>query len=147
MALIPHMSCKRAATLLQLLAIMTAGAACSGEGQRSGDSAISDAACIVADTTYHNVGDLDYADVVAVTNRLSNKGQKVVKLTEVTTDCSCLSAQLESNSVEPGASVKLNIELDTHGEIGKQFHLVSIKAENGQTIKICVSANVAEPKK
>lgn len=135
------------ATLLLLVAAAAFYVACSSDRPSNDGSAVNEAACIVADTTYHNVGDLEYADIVAVTNRLTNKGQKVVKLTDVATDCSCLSARLAADSIEPGSSVRLDIELDTHGEIGKQFHLVSIKAGNSQTIKICISANVAEPKK
>lgn len=68
-----------------------------------------------------------------------------MRLASVETDCACLTARTDAETIEPGETTKVRIELDTHGSVGKLYHLVDINADNGQTIKIFVYADVSEP--
>lgn len=139
---------RRTAPAWAFLAVSATLVCCTGRGNRLSENAgaIGDSACIVADTTFHNLGDVDYADIVALSNTLTNIGKKAVRLTSLETDCACLTARADAETIEPGEAAKVRIELDTHGSVGKQYHLVDINADNGQTIKIFVYADVSEPK-
>lgn len=139
---------KRTAWLTALTAALTASlASCSGHGNRlsANAGALGDSTCVVADTTFHNLGSVDYADVIALTNTLTNIDKRTVRLANVETDCACLTARTDAETIAPGEATKVRIELDTHGSVGKQYHLVDINADNGQTIKIFVYADVSEP--
>ncbi len=139
---------KRTARHTALTAVLAASlASCSGHGNRlsANAGALGDSACVVADTTFHNLGNVDYADIIALTNTLTNTGKQTVRLASVETDCACLTARPDTETIGPGETTKVRIELDTHGSVGKQYHLVDINADNGQTIKIFVYADVSEP--
>ncbi|MCI5777966.1 MAG: DUF1573 domain-containing protein [Bacteroidales bacterium] len=101
--------------------------------------------CIIVDTTLHNLGPVGYADVIAITNWLTNHGTATVRLTDIRTDCACITAEAEQRVIEPGQKVKVNIEFDTRGNTGKQYHLIELKTSNGQTIKIYIVAEISEP--
>ncbi len=128
-------------------ALAASVASCTGQGNRlpANSGALGDSVCVVADTTFHNLGNVDYADVIALTNTLTNTGKRTVRLASVETDCACLTARPDAETIGPGEATKVRIELDTHGSVGKQYHLVDINADNGQTIKIFVYAEVSEP--
>ena len=106
---------------------------------------LADNACIIADTTFLNIGEVGYADILSLGSRLSNRGSKTVNIATVDTDCSCITAVPEREDIAPGESVKLNIEFDTRGNFGRQYHLIDIKTDNGQNIKICIFADIADP--
>lgn len=140
---------KRTALIGIVLAVSAAALVrCTGRGNRLAEkpASSSDSACIVADTTFHNLGDVGYADIIALTNTLTNIGRQAVRLTSVDTDCACLTARADAETIGPGGATKVRIELDTRGSVGKQYHLIDINADNGQTIKIFVYADVSEPK-
>ncbi len=120
----------------------------SGQASATPDAAqpiLADDACIVADTTFLNIGEVGYADILSLGSRLINRGSKTVKIAAVDTDCSCITAVAECEDIAPGESVKLNIEFDTRGNFGRQYHLIDIKTDNGQNIKICIFADIADP--
>lgn len=134
-----------------LIAIMTVTMLLSGcNSQKSNDddstpNVLDDTMCIVVDTTLHNIGQVGYADIISLSNILSNLGSKTVNVTKVDTDCSCLTAVLAQDTIAPGEKVKLSIEFDTRGNFGKQYHLIDITTDNGQNIKIYIFADIADP--
>jgi len=134
------------------LAILTAAMLlCGCNGHKSTDDdatrndVLDDSMCIVVDTTFHNIGQVGYADIISLSNLLTNHGSKVVNITKVDTDCSCLTATPAQEAIAPGESMKLSIELDTRGNFGKQYHLIDITTDNGQNIKIYVFADITDP--
>lgn len=133
------------------LAILTAATllcGCNSHKSTNDDTtcdALDDSMCIVVDTTFHNIGQVGYADILSLSNLLTNHGSKVVNITKVDTDCSCLTATPSQEAIAPGESVKLSIEFDTRGNFGKQYHLIDIITDNGQNIKIYVFADIADP--
>ncbi len=106
---------------------------------------LDDSMCIVVDTTFHNIGQVGYADILSLSNLLTNHGSKTVNITKVDTDCSCLTATPAQEAIAPGESVKISIVFDTRGNFGKQYHLIDISTDNGQYIKIYVFADIADP--
>lgn len=55
-----------------------------------------------------------------------NTGKKTLKIRSVITNCSCLSAVADAETIEPGSSVKIKIRFSSAGRIGRQIKSVMI---------------------
>lgn len=134
--------------LATLAAIIALGSCASNANDDLGSKTpehLDNASCLVADTTLHNLGQLGYADVISISKRITNLGTKPVRITSLDPDCSCITVVAEQDEILPDQSVKLNIEFDTRGNTGKQYHLINLKGDNGQVVKIYIFAEISEP--
>lgn len=119
-------------------ALSIAGCGNANRGTANGDKEV----ILVPDTTFHNLGKIAYGDIILISNSIQNSSSEDITITEISTDCSCLTAIAESMEVPSGSSTKLRMELDTHGNVGKQYHLTTLKTDKGQTLKICIFADI-----
>ncbi len=95
-----------------------------------------------ASTNLIDLGSISADDIVSASTKISNEGNADIKLTEVATDCSCVEATVSSDVVNGNGTATLRLEYDAQGVSGKQFHKVTIDANNGQQIEIIVVADV-----
>ncbi len=93
-------------------------------------------------TNIIDLGSISPEDIVSVSTKISNGSGTDIKLTEIATDCSCVSAVASSDIVRGNGSTRLKLEYDAQGTSGKQFHKVIIDADNGQKVEIIVVADV-----
>ncbi len=130
-----------------LVCLVTLGACSSPKEKEVGDGGVTadTIGLLEVDTTFHDLGTLKYGDVVSIRGRVTNRSCGIVRIDEISTDCGCLVAEEEKSTLKSGETSIVTLEFDTHGNIGKQYHVANIKADNGQTIKICIFAEILGP--
>lgn len=102
----------------------------------------SGAARLALDTTVVDLGQVNSGEIVSKSVMLSNGGTRAAKVTEVETDCGCLEAQVEQETIGPGGNCRLRFELDTHGDFGRQFHKLTLRTDDGQELELMVTADI-----
>ncbi len=132
-------SATRIASLLISLSLM----ACDGNGSvAKGSSVVDQSSCLVVDKTLVEMGKVGTADIVSTSTVISNGGSSDVKINSIETDCPCVSVTMDKETLRPNETGRIRIEFDANGSYDKQYHLVTINGDNGQTINICVTADV-----
>lgn len=128
--------------LMTALSMMSCSTGSDSKVDRATESDLN----IFADTTYHDLGKIAHGDIVCVNNTLTNPCSQTIGIREVSTDCSCTQATVDKTEIKAGEKATLRIEFDTHGNVGRQYHLVSVETTTGKTIKICIYAEVCRTK-
>lgn len=117
--------------------------ACDGNGSEARGSLVVDqSTCLVVDKTLVEIGEVGASDIASVSTVITNSGNSDVKISGLETDCECVTASMDKETLRPNENGRIRIEFDANGSHDKQFHLVTINGDNGQTIKICVTADV-----
>lgn len=129
------------------IALMTAACGRTGDAVDSGNCSENPnhddySATLCLDTTYVDLGTVNSGDIVSSAVKIKNQGTGLAKVKSVYTDCECINARVENASIEPGMSVWLRFELDTHAASGRQFHKVTVTSVRGQDMELCVTAFV-----
>lgn len=96
------------------------------------------------DTTMVDIGLVNPGEIVSQSVRLTNDGTEPVEVESVETDCECIGARVDEVDIAPGGSSRMRFELDTHASRGRQFHKISVTYGHGQTLELCVVADVRE---
>lgn len=96
------------------------------------------------DTNIVDIGTVNPEEIVSQSVRLVNYGTEPVAVESVSTDCDCIGARVDDGAIAPGGSSRIRFELDTHASRGRQFHKISVTYGKGQTLELCVVADVTE---
>ncbi len=97
----------------------------------------------------HDFGNIEEGSVVSHHFIISNTGGDVLNITNVRATCGCTVAQPDKDVLNPGESVKLKVDFNSAGRIGKQERLVFVRsnAENTPELKLTIKAFVVRPQK
>lgn len=94
-------------------------------------------------------GNVPYGETVKTSFAIKNKGQEVLEIKRIGASCSCTTAKVDKEKINPGESGELSVVYDTdamgefHGK-GKQERIIYIRSndpENPQ-IEVMIFANV-----
>lgn len=113
----------------------------TGEVLMTGKNASAKAAAVLKlEKTQHNFGKIKEGDVVSVTIRFKNTGEKPLEIRDVKSSCGCTAAILSSRSLKPNEEGKIRIEFDSSGRSGNITRTVTLisndKKHPKQTITI-----------
>lgn len=137
---------RSSATKLASFLVAVSLTACDGKiSEARGSLVVDQSTCLVAEKTLIEIGEVGMSDIASVSTAITNSGKSDVKITSLETDCTCVTATVDKEALRPNEDGRIRIEFDANGSSDKQFHLVTINGDNGQTIKICVTANVVTP--
>lgn len=89
----------------------------------------------------HNFGQLQSGEVVVFTFVFTNTGKEKLKVTNVETDCGCVSAHF-TNETAPGETGIVEIEFDSSGLFGKQFKTIVVHANTKKPKQLAIFAEV-----
>ncbi|MGN0028834.1 MAG: DUF1573 domain-containing protein [Marinilabiliaceae bacterium] len=134
---------------LATAAVMLAASACSktkstGGGEdwvREGEERTHS---LRLDTNIVDIGTVNPEETVSASVGIKNDGTEPVDVESVGTDCECIGARVDDGTIAPGGSSRIRFELDTHASSGRQFHKISVTYGQGQTLELCVVADVTE---
>lgn len=78
---------------------------------------------------------------------LKNKGNQPLMIQQVKTSCGCTATKLESNKIEPGASVPLNVSAKLKARTGIQRKSIRVISNDPQTpeLKLAIEGQVTAP--
>ncbi|MBI5023013.1 MAG: DUF1573 domain-containing protein [Candidatus Magasanikbacteria bacterium] len=86
--------------------------------------------------TFFDFGKLDFGKIAEKIFIVKNIGQQVLEIKRVTTSCSCTSAQVSKETINPGEEAELQVRYDTaamgsgsHGK-GQQDRIIYIKSSD-----------------
>lgn len=94
-------------------------------------------------------GHVSYGETVETSFVVRNEGQAVLEIRRVGTSCSCTTAKVDKEKIDPGESVRLSVVYDSgamgefHGK-GKQERIIYVRSndpENPQT-EVMIFADV-----
>lgn len=79
-------------------------------------------------------GEINYGDVVNYSFTVKNLGKEILDIKRVATSCSCATAKILKEKIEPGEEVELLVSYDSgamglHGK-GKQERIIYIKSSD-----------------
>ena len=130
----------RSLSILATLMIVVA-TSCQRTSQMS---ELEDSSDIRLDTTIKDLGDIRYGDVAVASFKLKNTRGKEVVVKAIGTDCGCLKINNEEKRYASGESGTIDVEFDTRGQVGKQYHEAKLMTDYGQEIKLYVIADIKE---
>lgn len=74
---------------------------------------VKDAPKVVVDRTLHEFGAIpQYGGIVETDFEITNEGNTALKIGDVTTSCSCTSAEVSTKTIEPGTTATLTVTFD-----------------------------------
>ncbi len=76
----------------------------------------------------HNFGDLGQGDVVSYTFVFKNTGGKDLRIQKVDAGCSCTNVKWPQTAIQPGQEGRIETTLNTSGESGDLFKMVTVYA-------------------
>jgi hypothetical protein len=76
--------------------------------------------------TQHDFGTVQEGDTVRYTFNFSNKGNAILKISDIKTSCGCTAALVSSEKIEPGKDGTLNVSLDTSHRSGKMSRRITV---------------------
>lgn len=92
-------------------------------------------------------GELAFGRVAQTTFKIKNAGQSVLEIRRVTTSCSCTSAKVNKDKLEPGEEADLDVRYDTaamgsgsHG-MGLQERIIYVKTNDPVTPQVEVTTS------
>ena len=86
-----------------------------------------DAALLRLDRTTVLLGDLSSDGPVSkVLLKISNSGEKELKISRITTTCSCVTALSDRMLIKPGESASLKVSFNPRGHLGYQKYRVHV---------------------
>ncbi len=94
----------------------------------------------------HNFGDVKEGEVVDVTIKFKNVGDKTLEIKDVSTSCGCTAAILSSKILKPGKTGQLRVEFDSSNRSGHVTRTVTITSNDKQHPKqtITIFANITK---
>ena len=98
----------------------------------------------------YDFGEIEFGKVVNYNFVVKNSGQETLEIKRIGTSCSCTTAKVSSQAIEPGQSAELMVAYDTaamgdgpHGR-GNQERIIYIKSNdpNNPQVNVTISAYV-----
>ena len=80
--------------------------------------------------TQHDFGTVKEGNVVDYTFKFTNKGDEILKISDIKTSCGCTAALVSSDNLKPGEEGTLKVELNTKHRSGKMSRTVTIKSND-----------------
>ena len=80
--------------------------------------------------TQHDFGTVKEGNVVDYTFKFTNKGEGVLKISDIKTSCGCTAALVSSDKLNPGEEGTLKVELNTKHRTGKMSRTVTINSND-----------------
>ncbi len=101
-------------------------------------------AVLKLEKTQHNFGTIKEGDVVSVTIRFKNTGDKTLEIRDVKSSCGCTAAVLSSRVLKPNEEGKLRIEFDSSDRSGNVTRTVTLVSNDRKhpTQTITIFANI-----
>lgn len=96
---------------------------------------------LVLDRETVDFGEVKMGDVLSRRIKMKNHTGSVVRIAEVKASCDCTQCTISRETVNNGETATIEVMLDTHGLIGRQYHKVTVKA-GGKDIQFAVMAEV-----
>ena len=87
----------------------------------------------------HNFGNLEAGDVISFSFKIENRGQNVLSIDSVVTDCGCIDVELEKTELIPNGLCYMQVTYNSAGDWGnivKTVHLYSNDSVACRTIFI-----------
>ncbi len=81
---------------------------------------------LVFDRTQHDFGKVNVGNTVVTEFEVTNKGQTPLLIRKTKSNCGCTVSKIESESIAPGETKKLEVILDTSGRRGRQYKTVTV---------------------
>lgn len=85
---------------------------------------------IAAETRVIDFGEAGEGQTLPFTFTLRNEGQRLLRISQVQTDCGCTASSLSQRELPSGESATLNVELDLRGRTGPQLQRIHIRSND-----------------
>lgn len=104
---------------------------------------------IVAGEKEFRFGDIKEGEIVTHKFMIFNKGDEILKITDVKASCGCTAVQPEKNELQPNESTSIKVDFNSVGRSGMQNKTVYITSNDPQNpqFRLTFTANVIEDKK
>ncbi|MFH0733210.1 MAG: DUF1573 domain-containing protein [bacterium] len=104
---------------------------------------------IVSAEMDYKFGDIKEGEIVSHNFKIFNKGDELLKITEVKASCGCTAVNPEKNELEPNESTSIKVDFNSTGRSGIQSKTVYISSNDPQNpqIRLTFSANIIQDKK
>lgn len=97
----------------------------------------------------YDFGDINYGDIVNYGFEVKNSGKSVLEIKRVATSCSCTTAKINQEKINPGETAQLNVRYDSgamgraHGK-GRQERIIYIKSSDSENpqVEVAIYANL-----
>lgn len=96
---------------------------------------------VVIDKESVDFGVVKNGDVLSRKVKIKNCTGRAVQITEVKASCGCTQCTISRETLERGETATIEVMLDTHGLIGRQYHKVALVAD-GKAYEIAVMAEI-----
>lgn len=92
----------------------------------------------------HDFGTVGQADTLRTVFKIRNSGTKPIVLSEVKSNCECVSGKIMNSTLAPGQSTEVYYELIPKNYSGKLIKSIYVESDNGEEIRLIGSAEVRE---
>lgn len=96
---------------------------------------------VVLDKESVDFGGVKMGDVLSRRVKIKNLSGEKVQIMEVKASCSCTICTISQEILNSGETATIEVMLDTHGLIGRQYHKVTVKT-GGNEYEFAVMAQV-----
>ena len=96
---------------------------------------------LVPDREMVDFGEVEMGEILSRRVKLKNESGKEVHITEVKTSCECTQPMVSVSDIAAGETATVEVMLDTHGLIGRQYHKVTLRTD-ADTCEIVVLAEI-----
>lgn len=94
-------------------------------------------------------GDIEYGEIVEYDFSVKNAGKEILEIKRVATSCSCTTAKISQETINPGETANLHIRYDSgamglvHGK-GRQERIIYVKSNDpaNPQAEVMIFANV-----
>ncbi|MCQ2202535.1 MAG: DUF1573 domain-containing protein [Bacteroidales bacterium] len=96
---------------------------------------------VVLDRESVDFGVVKMGDVLSRRVKIKNHTGEAVQITGVKASCSCTQCTISRETLKRGEEATIEVMLDTHGLIGRQYHKVTV-ATDGKEYEFAVMAEI-----
>ena len=92
----------------------------------------------------YDFGDIIQDSVVTTYYVITNEGNDLLKITNVSASCGCTAVMPEKNELKPGESTNIKVSFDSKGRSGKQSKIITVETNDpaNSVIKLSLTGNV-----
>ena len=90
----------------------------------------------------HNFGALTAGEIVLYTFEFTNTGDSDYRISDIESDCGCVSIHYIQEAVKPGEKGWIEVELDTSGLVGREYKTIEIHGNSKELKHLAIFAEV-----
>lgn len=119
---------------------------CSGNNKKNQQSqrqkVVLENTTIEFSETTHNFGKLTAGEIVLFTFEFTNTGKHNYRITEIESDCGCVSTRFIQEAIKPGEKGWIEVELNSAGLVGREYKTIEIHGNSNELKHLAIFAEV-----